>query len=312
MKTLRAHLDEYLNLRHKLGFKFLTAGRLLGGFVAFAEGKKASFITRKLALAWATQPAGCQPAHWATRLGMVRRFAQHVSGSDARTEVPPQELLPHRFHRKAPYLYSDSEVRDLINAVRQLPSPDDLRAISHATLFGLLAVTGMRVGEAIALDRKDVDLERGLITVRRSKFNKSRWVPIHASTQKRLRAYARQRDKLYPHPHTPSFFISERGTRLTDCTVRRWFIIVSHRIGLRKPADRRGPRLHDLRHRFAYKTILNWYRRDVDVEVHLPELTTYLGHGHVADTYWYISSTPALLRLATQRLERRKGGSHER
>jgi integrase/recombinase XerD len=167
----------------------------------------------------------------------------------------------------------------------------------------------MRVGEAIGLDRNNVDLQHGVITVRQAKFNKSRLIPVHASTRKQLCTYARQRDKICTHPKSPSFFLSERGTRLTDCTVRRWFIIVSHQIGLRKPGDRRGPRIHDLRHRFAYRTILNWYRRGADVEAHLPELTTYLGHGHVADTYWYISSTPALLRLATQRLERRKGGS---
>jgi integrase/recombinase XerD len=171
-----------------------------------------------------------------------------------------------------------------------------------------LAVTGMRVGEAVALDRKDVDLKQGLLTVRRAKFDKSRLVPIHPTTQKTLLKYERLRDQRYPHPKSPSFFLSERGTRLTDFTVRRWFVIVSHQIGLRAPTDRRGPRIHDLRHRFAFKTILNWYRRGMDVEAHLPELTTYMGHGHVADTYWYISATPELLKLATQRLERRKGG----
>jgi len=274
MKTLRAHLDEYLSLRHRLGFKLRTVGGLLGRFVVFAEKQKADFITQKLALAWATQRTGCQPAQWANRLGMVRRFAQYVSGSDGCTKVPPPELLPYRFERKPPYLYSDSEVSNLIKAFRQTPAPDDLRARSQATLIGLLAVTGMRVGEAIGLDGKDVDLHHGVITVRQAKFNKSRLVPVHASTQKQLCIYARQRDKMCTRPKSPSFFLSERGTRLTDCTVRRWFIIVSHQIGLRKPGGRRGPRIHDLRHRFAYRTILNWYRRGADVAAHLPELTT--------------------------------------
>lgn len=308
MKRLAIHLDEYLELRHKLGFRLRLAGGLLRRFVLFAYEKRASFITTKLAVQWATQPADCQPAQWANRLGIVRRFALYVSGTDPRTEIPLQEMLPHRYHRKSPYLYSDQEVCRLIQAARKVPSPKDLRAVSHATLFGLLAVTGMRVGEAIGLDRNDVDLHHGILTVRQAKFNKSRLVPVHFTTRKQLRAYERMRDRICPRPNTPSFFISERGTRLTDCTVRRWFVIVSHRIGLRAPTDRRGPRIHDLRHRFAYRTILNWYRRDVDVEAHLPELTTYLGHGHVADTYWYISATPELLRLATQRLERRKGG----
>lgn len=308
MKPLNTHLAEYLELRRKLGFKLHQAGGLLRRFVAFAKEKRASFITTKLALQWATQPADCHPSQWANRLGMVRRFARYVSGSDPRTEIAPPELLPHRYHRKPPYLYSDQEVRRLLQTAGQLPAPGDLRALSHATLFGLLAVTGMRVGEAIGLDRKDVDLHQGLLTVRQAKFNKSRLVPIHRSTQKKLRAYERLRDRIVPHPQSPSFFLSEGGNRLTDQTVRRWFIIASRKVGLRTLTDRRGPRLHDLRHRFAYKTLVRWYRRGVDVEAHLPELTTYLGHGHVADTYWYISATPELLKLATQRLERRKGG----
>ena len=309
MKTLASQLEGYLELRHKLGFKLRLAGGLLHRFVLFAQRKKASVITRHLAVEWATQPADSQPAQWANRLGMVRRFAQYVSCSDPRTEIPSPELLPHRYHRKPPYLYSDKEVYRLIQTARQLPAADDLRAVSNATLFGLLAVTGMRVGEAIGLDCNDVDLRQGLLTVRQAKFNKSRLVPIHSTTQKKLREYERLRNRSCPHPKSPSFFLSERGTRLTDCTVRRWFIIVSHQIGLRTPTDRRGPRIHDLRHRYAFKTILNWYRRGMDVEAHLPELTTYLGHRHVADTYWYISAAPELLKLATQRLERQKGVS---
>lgn len=308
MKRLSTYLDEYLELRHKLGFRLRLAGGLLRRFVLFAQRNRASFITRKLAVQWASQPADCQPAQWANRLGMVRRFAQYVSGTDPRTEIPPPELLPHRYHRKPPYLYSDREVRRLIQVARQLPSPDDLRAASHATVLGLLAVTGMRVGEAIALDRVDVDLSQGILTVRQAKFGKSRLLPVHATTQKQLQAYARLRDRLCPRLKTPAFFVSERGTRLTDCTVRRWFVIVSRRIGLRTPADRRGPRIHDLRHRFAHRVLLNWYRQGVDVEAHLPTLTTYLGHGHVADTYWYITASPELLKLVTQRLECPKRG----
>ena len=166
---------------------------------------------------------------------MVRRFAQYVSAIDSRTEVPSQELLPHRYRRQPPYLYSDKEIHRLMHALRQLPAPNDLRAISNATLLGLLAVTGMRVGEAIGLDRKDVDLKRGLITVRQAKLNKSRLVPLHLTAQKKLRAYERLRDQYYPNSKSTSFFLSERGARLTDCTVRRWFIIASHQIGLRAP-----------------------------------------------------------------------------
>jgi integrase len=277
---------------------------LLRKFVRFAKQERASFITTKLALRWATQPAGCQPSQWANRLGMVRRFAQYLSAVDPRTQIPPPGLLPHRYQRKTPYLYRDQEVLRLIEAARQLDSPRGLRGATASTLFGLLAATGMRVGEAIGLDRKDVDLKQALLTVRHAKGHKSRLVPIHPSTQDALRRHACLRDRICPNPQSPGFFISERSTRLIDCTVRHWFIRISHQIGLREPTDHRGPRLHDLRHRFAIKTLLRWYRTDKDIETHLPELATYLGHRHVNDTYWYLSATPQLLRLAARRWER--------
>lgn len=307
MKALSAHLEAYLKLRRRLGFKLRLAGSLLHRFVRFAKKENAPFITTKLALRWATQPSNAQPSQWANRLGMVRRFARYLSAVDPRTEVPPLGLLPHRYHRKAPYLYRDKEVVRLIGSARELDSPQGLRGTTASTLFGLLAVTGMRVGEAIALNRDDIDLKQALLTVRQAKGNKSRLVPLHASTGKVLRRYERLRDQICPHPQSPSFFLSERGTRLIDCTVRYWFVRLSHQIGLRGPTDHRGPRLHDLRHRFGIRTLLHWYRTDQDVEVHLPELATYLGHGHVTDTYWYLSSTPELLRLATRRWERRGG-----
>ena len=309
MSALSPRLEEYLELRGRLGFRLRLAGSLLRKFVRFAKQQRASFITTKLALRWATQPADCQPSQWANRLGMVRRFAQYVSAVDPRTEIPPPGLLPHRYQRKTPYLYRDQEVLRLIKAARQMESPGRLRGPTASTLFGLLAVTGMRVGEAISLNREDVDLTQALLTVRQAKGHKTRLVPIHPSTRDALRRYECRRGQTCPNPPSPSFFISERGTRLTDCTVRYWFIRISQQIGLREPTDHRGPRLHDLRHRFAINTLLCWYRTDKDVEAHLPELATYLGHGHVADTYWYLSATPELLRLATRRLERdRKEG----
>jgi len=303
MREMRKALEEYLAVRHALGFKLRIAGRLLQRFVDFAESQGASFISRKLALRWATQPADAQPSQWSNRLAMVRRFAQYLSAADPRTEIPPQELLPYRYHRKPPYIYADVEILNLIRAAKELPPPGGLRAQTYSTLIGLIAVTGMRIGEPIGLDRKDVDLEQGVLTVRQTKFGKSRLVPLHPSTTEKLTEYARFRDRLCPSPQSPSFFVSERGTRLTDYTVRRWFVILSRQIGLRGPEDSHGPRLHDLRHRFAIKTLLDCYRAGVDVERQMPVLATYLGHGHVADTYWYISAAPELLRQATLRLE---------
>jgi len=307
MSPLTHHLKEYLALRRRLGFQLGRVGYELHKFVRFVQNAKASFITTKLALEWATQPTGCQPAYWAARLGMVRRFAGYLSALDPRTEVPSQGLLPHRFHRKSPYFYSDREVARLIEAAQKIPSPKGLRAATCSTLLGLLAVTGMRLGEALGLDRRDVDLDQCLLKVRQAKFNKSRWVPIHPTTQKQLQEYQRLRNQIFPHPPNPSFLLSEQGTRLTQWIARRWFIRLSYQIGLRRPTDHCGPRIHDLRHRFVIQTLRDWYRTNKDVEAHLPELATYIGHGHVSDTYWYISAAPELLQLATERLERKHG-----
>jgi integrase len=299
---LREALEEYLTVRRALGFILAEPSRLLHKFVVYAEQKGAPSITTELALRWAIQP-GCRPAQWANRLSMVRRFARYMSALDARTEIPPHGLLPYRFRRTQPYLYTDEEIAHLIEAAQKLPSLLGLRAATYTTLFGLLTVTGMRVSEPVSLDRDDVDLGRGILTVRRTKFGKTRMLPLHASTLEALRRYVDRRDRLFPK--TRSFFVSERGTRLTVWSVEKTFVLLSRQIGLRSPEDSYGPRLHDLRHRFAVQTLLRWYRTDIDVERHLPELSTYLGHVHVADTYWYISAVPELLQLATLRLEQR-------
>ena len=309
MSPLRQAVDEYLALRRGLGFSLRGPGAMLHQFAAFLEREGAPYITRELALRWATQPASAQPAHWATRLSTVRRFAQFWSASDPRTEVPPLGLLPHRYGRTPPYIYTEGEIRRLIAVARQLPSATGLRPATYATLLGLLAVTGLRISEALALNRDDVNGAEAVLTNRRTKFGKSRLVPVHPSTQRALDRYARRRDRVDPTPTTESVFVSERGARLTQWTVRYTFNRLSRRIGLRGPADRRGPRLHDLRHRLAVDTLLRWYRAGVDVERHLPALSTYLGHGHVADTYWYLSAVPELLRLAAARLEARGGRS---
>lgn len=304
MNTLSNLLEQYLGVRRALGFDLDEAGRNLRQFVRFLERESASVITTELALRWATQPPNAHPAYWASRLSMARRFAQYVSAADPRTEIPPQGLLPYRYRRKSPYIYSAQELTQLIQAAKQLPSATGLRAATYAALFGLLAVTGMRISEPIALDRDDVDLTQGALTIRQTKFGKSRWLPIHPSTQRALADYACLRDRMCRKPKCPAFFISEQGTRLTHWIARWTFVQLSHQIGLRGPEDRHGPRLHDLRHRFAVHTLLTWYRAGVNVEQHLPELSTYLGHTHVTDTYWYLTATPELLALAAQRLER--------
>jgi integrase len=303
MKDLETTLNEYLELRRGLGFKLRDEGTVLPRFLSFLRENRAGVITTELALRWATQPEGVLPSHWTRRLTMVRLFAQFRSGIDPRTEVPPRGLLPFRYQRKPPYIYSDAEISRLLEAAGHLNSKAGLRALTHSTLLGLIAATGMRMQEPLALDRDDVDLDRGLLTVRLTKFGKSRLIPVHASTVARLRDYERIRDQMVKRPKSPSFFLSERGTRLTQWCVRWTFVKLSHEIGLRGPNDSHGPRLHDFRHTFAVRTLLKWYRSGVDVERHMPELATYLGHSHVSDTYWYISAVPELLRLAARRLD---------
>jgi integrase len=308
MSTLRASLNEYLGVRRALGVQLRLSGRLLQRFVDFAEQAHASYITTDLALRWATQPVHAQPAQWANRLGMVRRFALYCSATDPRTVVPPPDLLPFRQSRSSPYIYRDEEVTRLIHAAHQLPSTTGLRPHTFATLFGLYSVTGMRTNEPLHLDNDDVNLANGVLTIRGAKFGKQRYVPLHPSTQRVLQRYARRRDHVCPNPRSPSFFLSERGTRLTEWCVRWTFINLSQQIGLRQPGDSRGPRLLDFRHRLAVNTLIGWYRRGIDVETHLPELSTYLGHTHISDTYWYLTATPQLLRQALRRVEEADGG----
>lgn len=304
MSLLRESLEEYLALRRALGFKLCEPGHALPQFVEFAEAQGTSAITTELALLWAQQSA--RPTTWPRRLGMVRLFAQHCAGLDPKTEVPPKGLLPCQVRRKRPYLYSDAEILRLLEAAKSLRSRSGLRAPTIATLIGLMAVTGMRTREPISLDREDVDLANGVITIRQSKFGKSRCVPIDPSTQMALEQYQLCRDRLCPHPRTPAFFVTAYGVRVmrvTPWTLRSNFVKLSRQIGLRKPSDRSGPRLHDLRHSFAVRTLLRWYGQGIDVERQLPRLATYLGHSHVHHTYWYLSATPELLQRAALRLE---------
>lgn len=308
MNDLHAALDEYLSVRRTLGFKLRDEGTALPKFLHFLEKKGASYITTDLAMQWATQPQNVLPSHWARRLTMVRIFAQFRSAVDRRTEVPAQGLLPYRYRRKTPYIYDDDEISRLLKAASLLQSATALRASTYTTFFGLLASTGMRISEPIALDCKDVDLTQAIVTVRWTKFAKTRLIPIHSSTVDKLAEYSRLRSSIFIRPKSPSFFVSQRGTRLTQWSVRYTFVKLSREIGLRAPHDSHGPRVHDMRHTFAVKTLLRWYQTGVDVERHMPELATYLGHTHVNDTYWYISAVPELLSLATMRLDTIEGG----
>jgi len=310
MNTLRQALNEYLALRQAMGFKLQEESRLLPRFIDFLDAHGETVITTDMAVRWATQGRTTQPAEWARRLRFVRVFARYRSATDPRTQIPPTGLLPYRARRAEPYIYNDDEINRLLLAAGQLCSPTGLRAHTYVTALGLLAVTGMRISELVALDNDDVELAHGQLTIRDAKFGKSRWLPLHSSTQQALQRYVQRRDQQYPSPCNSCFFVSEQGTRLTSCRVRATFVQLSRQIGLRGLTDSHGPRLHDFRHRFAVQTLLRWYQEGADVEQHLPELSTYLGHVKVSDTYWYLSATPELLQLALQRSE--QGDTHDR
>lgn len=310
MNTLRQSVEEYITLRQAMGFKLHEESRLLPRFIDFLENQDEAVITTDLAVRWASQCRAAQPAEWARRLRFVRVFARYRSATDPRTQIPPAGLLPYRAGRAEPYIYKDDEINRLLQAASQLCSPTGLRACTYVTALGLLAVSGMRISELVTLDNEDVNLTQGQLTIRDAKFGKSRWLPLHSSTHQALQRYVQRRDQHYPIPCSSSFFVSEQGTRLTSCTVRATFVQLSRQIGLRGSTDSHGPRLHDFRHRFAVQTLLRWYQEGADVEQHLPELSTYLGHVKVSDTYWYLSATPELLQLALQRSE--QGDTHGR
>lgn len=309
MNTLRQAVQEYLNMRRSLGFKLQEAGKGLLDFVAFMEQRRASTITQALALEWAQQPLTVQPAEWARRLSFVRGFAYYRSATDPRTQIPPQGLLPFQPKRARPYLYSDGEIRRLLNAAlnmhcrygRSEPQP-----WTYHCLFGLLSVTGLRIGEARNLTLQDVDLDAAVLTIRGTKFGKSRLVPLHASTCQVLADYIARRERHWAaRPVSAYLFVSKLGNRLDGGSIRRTFYALSRQIGLRGVADSHGPRLHDMRHAFATNTLVHWYQAEQDPERLLPILSAYLGHVHVADTQWYLSSSPELMREAMRRLERR-------
>ena len=308
MNRLRKAVRDYLKMRRGLGFKLVRHEAGLREFVSFLARKRSARITVNLALEWATQNAHHTPGEWAMRLCVVRGFARHWSATEPSTEVPPLGLLPYRPKRAQPYFYSDHEIRTLLNAAKSRPSIDPLRPWTYQCLFGLLAVTGLRLGEALSLRSGDMDWSEGILTIRGAKFGKSRLVPLHTSTCKVLADYAKRRDQRFGVRAEGYFLANLNGNRLDKGEVHRTFYALSRQIGLRAVDASRGPRLHDFRHRFAVETLLRWYRNGEDTKRRLPILSTYLGHAHVTDTYWYLTGTPELLGAAAKRLEKRWEG----
>lgn len=308
MNTLREALQEYLALRRSLGFKMHDAGLVLPRFVAFMEEHQALHITTRLALEWVQQAKTVRPAERVRRLCFVRGFARYRSATDPLTEVPSPELLPYASTRARPYLYTEPEVRSLLEAALQLPTAwpsTPLRPWVFHCLLGLLSVTGLRISEALDLKLNDVDLEQGVLRIRGAKFGRSRLVPLHPSACSVLLHYLQRRQQFLGKRRSDYVFVSNRGTRLDLGRVHRVFYTLSRQTGLRALGN--GPRLHDFRHRFAVQVLTRWYESGDDPARRLPALSTYLGHLCVAGTYWYLSNSPELMAQAMVRLEQRWG-----
>jgi integrase len=305
MTGLRDALTDYLQLRRRLGFEMPQDGRLLEGFVTFLERAGAERITTDLALDWARLPGQAHPSYWRQRLSVVRGFARHLATLDPASEVPSPDLLPAHRPRIAPYIYTGEEIGALMAAAGRLTPP--LRAVRHQTLIGLLAVTAMRPGEALALDREDVDLRHRVVLVRTGKQRKQREVPLHESTVAALGEYIRQRDARFPQPSTSAFFISSRGGRVGRHELNQTFTTLIRGVGLDGCGARARPRPYDLRHAFAVRALLDWYEAGEDIDRRMPLLSTFLGHTDPASTYWYLQAVPELLTVVSSRLERLSG-----
>jgi integrase/recombinase XerD len=301
MTVLRDAAADYFRLRRALGFALVRDEKLLNQFLDWCEDQDQDAITVAAALAWATLPAGGSANWHGFRLSAVRGFAAWLHQSDPRAEVPPAGLLPHRSRRVVPFLYSDTDIAALFDEARRLRTP--LRVATIQTLIGLLSVTGMRIGEVVALDDDDLDHDAGLLLIRHAKFDRQRLVPLHPSTVAALDEYRRERDAVFPEPAGPALLVSSAGTRLLVSGVSVTFARLARRAGFAPRPGNCRPRPHDLRHTFAVSTLLDWYRDGGDVAARLPLLSTYLGHIEPANTYWYLHAAPELLAVAAVRLQ---------
>jgi integrase/recombinase XerD len=297
---LDRRVEEYLAIRRALGYKLAGYDSVLGEFTGWMDTSGASVVTGDLALAWA-QCRPSSPVRERQRLTIVRRFAEYLSAVDPRTEVPAANLLPASYHRRVPYIYSPAEITALMATARSLTPP--LKAATYETLIGLIACTGLRVGEAAGLDTDDVNIADAILLVRFGKNGRSRHVPIHSTTADALSAYAARRDRLCPRPTATTFFVSTRGGRLAQSSVQSVFAGLRRETGLDRRGAGRLPRLHDLRHGFVVRSLLAWHRDGVDVQARLPLLSTYVGHVDPKASYWYQQAVPELLALAALRVE---------
>lgn len=300
MTDLLAAVDSYLTMRRGLGFKLIDAGSLLPDFACYLHRNGAAHVNVELAVAWATRPVNVEPLWWRQRLGIVRGFAEYLRNIDPDTQVPPRDLLPASQKRVAPYLYSAADIAALMRSARSLNPP--LRATTYETFIGLLSVTGLRLGEALALNRDDLDKKRSLLVVRHAKGG-GRKVPLHQTTLQALDVYLDCVDHRFPEPVSPSVFVSIRGTRLSKDSIHATFPGLIDKAGLTGRGQRLRPRVHDLRHSYAVRQLIDWHQQHADVDARIPLLSAVLGHSDPASTYWYLQAAPELFAIVGKRLE---------
>jgi integrase/recombinase XerD len=306
MRMLEDAVENYLNTRRALGFRLHEHERLLTQFAAFVKMKQSDYITAEMAFDFAKN-CRATPTRWAKRWGIIRLFCRYVHAIDPRTPLLPDRAFHRADSRARPYIFSENDIYRLVEACKTI-TLGKLRNATYSTLLGLIAVTGMRVGEAIKLEDRDINWAEGILTIREAKFNKSRQVLLHPSTVEELRRYRRLRNQLRPVRKISNFFIGHRGGQLRHVTIHGIFVIALKRIGLEKQKDAVNARIHCLRHSFAVNTLIRWYRDGRDVEQRIPLLSTYMGHISPSSTYWYLSAVPDLMALAASRLEKQMGG----
>jgi integrase len=301
-KSIVEQVQEYLEFKRSCGYQFEVPGKELMLFARYAVlvGHKGP-LTTELVVRWAKLPQDADPRYWATRYDIVRRFAEYRFLFDPAAEIPPKGLLGPSKRRLSPYIYSDGEIAAFLQAASQLAPTDGLHSQTYVTLFGLLVSTGLRISEALNLSRQDADLKTGVLTIRETKFRKSRLVPVHPSTLQALRHYSEIRDSYHPGARSTLFFLSAKGTPLNYRGVL--YVFLKLRRGLIRQKVNRKPRVHDFRHTFTVRRLLKWYEEGINLDQKILALSTYLGHAQVTDTYWYLSAVPELLAIVSDRFE---------
>jgi len=302
-QSLVEQVQEYLRFKRSCGYRLDAPGKELMLFARYAAltGHKGP-LTTELAMRWAKLPQDANPRYWATRYEIVRRFAEYRFLFNPATEIPPKGLLGPSKRRLSPHIYSDEEIATLLQAASRLTPSNGLHPRTYVTLFGLLVSTGLRISEALNLSHKDADLNTGVLTIKETKFRKSRLVPVHPSTLQALRHYSKLRDSYHPGTRSKTFFLAEKGTPLNYRGVLYIFIKLSRKLGWR---DRdKKHRIHDFRHTFAVRRLLKWYKEGANLDQKILALSTYLGHAQVTDTYWYLSAVPELLAIVSDKFEK--------